>query len=350
MGDVKLDPRAAQLLKLLIERYIRDGQPVGSRVLAKASRLDISPATVRNIMADLGDLGLVASPHTSAGRVPTPKGYRYFVEELLEPEPLDPRARRRILSSLLQRDVTEEEVLHTASELVSSLSSMAGIVTVPRRNRALLRRIEFVPLSGRRVLAVLVVNGRQVQNRILETDRDYSADELARMATAVNESFAGLDLLSLRSRLADEVRQARERMNRTLEAAARLLEQALSGRERGGQELIIHGGANLMGFQELADVERLKSLFDAFDRKRELLELMDRCVSAPGVQLFIGEESGYDILDDCSVITAPYEVNGEQAGVLSVIGPTRMAYSRMIPLVQTAARALGRALSDGDGR
>ena len=347
MGERLLDQRAAELLKLLVERYIRDGQPVGSRTLARAGRLQVSPATIRNVMADLDELGFVASPHTSAGRVPTPRGYRYFVEQLLEPERLEPEQQRHIAEALLRQSIDEEQLLSRTSELLSSLSSMAGIVTVPRRNRAVLRRIEFLPLSERRVLAVLVVNGREVQNRILEVDREYSADELLQMANAINERFAGQDLVSLRGGLVEDLRRVQDRMNRTLTAAVDLVERAVSAQDESA-DFILRGGSNLMGFEDLADIQRLRSLFDAFDRKRELLDLFERCLGAPGVQLFIGEESGYDILDDCSVITAPYRICGEVAGVLGVIGPTRMAYSRLIPLVQATAGALGKALSDAE--
>ena len=298
-------------------------------------------------MADLGEMGFVSSPHTSAGRVPTPRGYRYFVDSLLVPEAVDRAEQRRIASELLERQVDEADLLQAASEVLAGLSSMAGVVTVPRRNRAVLRRIEFLPLNGQRVLAVLVVNSHEVQNRVLSVDRDYGAEELVRLANAINEEFVGQDLVSLRSRIADEVVRARDNMNQTLTAAATLFGQAVGGDEA-GSDFILHGGANLMGFEELADISRLKSLFDAFDRKRELLELFDQCLGAPGVQRFIGEESGYDILDECTVITAPYEVGGERAGVLSVIGPTRMAYSRLIPLVQATAGALGQALTRGN--
>lgn len=347
MSRPEIDRRAAELLKLLVERFISDGQPVGSRTLSRDGGMDVSAATIRNVMADLDALGFVRSPHTSAGRVPTPRGYRYFVDSLLEPEAVDREQRRRIASELLARPVDEAELLHAASTVLSSLSSMAGVVTVPRRNRAVLRRIELLPLNGQRVLAVLVVNAREVQNRVLAVDRDYSADELVRLANAINEKFVGQELLQLRRRLVREVQGARDSMNRTLADAAALFGLAVDG-EAADADFILHGGGNLMEFEELADIQRLKSLFDAFDRKRELLDLFDRCLGAPGVQLFIGEESGYDILDECTVITAPYEVDGERAGVLSVIGPTRMAYSRLIPLVQATAGALGKALAGAD--
>lgn len=336
-----LDERAADLLKLLVERYIHDGQPVGSRTLSQSGRLAISPATIRNVMADLEDLGLVASPHTSAGRVPTTRGYRYFVDSLLEPESLGRRMQGRIAKELLRSDMAPEELLQTASGLVSTLSAMAGVVTVPRRNRSVLRRIEFMALSERRVLAILVVNQRQVQNRILELDRDFNAAELERLANVINERFVGQDLFSLHEALLADLRRAQSEVRQTLADAA-LMAERIARRDTPPGDFVLAGSSNLMGFDELADVTRLRSLFDAFDQKRDLLDLFDRCLSAKGVQLFIGDESGYNVLDECSVVSAPYRVDGEVAGVLSVIGPTRMAYSRIIPLVRSAADALSK--------
>jgi heat-inducible transcriptional repressor len=339
---VQLDPRAAELLKLLVERYIRDGQPVSSRALARAGGMALSPATIRNVLSDLDELGFVSSPHTSAGRVPTTRGYRYFVDTLLAPEPLSDAERERIADDLLAGERSPEGLLQAASELLSRLTTMAGVVTVPRRNLAVLRRIEFLPLSDCRVLAILVVNEREVQNRIIAVDRDYGAAELERMANAINQHFAGRDLLSLRQALMADVQATRVQVNQTLSRAAQLADQAMQHGNEG--DYVLAGGANLMGFQELADVQRLRSLFDALDRKRELLELFDQCLTATGMQIFIGDESGYRVLDECSVVTAPYTVSGRVAGVLGVIGPTRMAYSRIIPLVQETARLLGESL------
>ncbi|HUS24695.1 MAG TPA: heat-inducible transcriptional repressor HrcA [Candidatus Binatia bacterium] len=337
-----LDARAAELLKLLVERYVADGTPVGSRTLSRAAGLTLSPATIRNIMSDLDQLGMVSSPHTSAGRVPTQRGYRYFVDALLAPEPLPAGEQQHLLRELLDRDDPDETV-QAASALLSSLSRMAGVVTLPRRNLSVLRRIEFLPLSDRRVLAILVVNEREVQNRVVHTDRDYGADELERFANAVNQHFTGQDLTRLREALAEDVVAAKACADQTLLQAVAMAERALQAPD--SQGYVLAGGANLMGFQELADVQRLKSLFDALDRKRELLQLFDQCLGADGVQIFIGQESGYRVLDECSVVTAPYTVNGTVAGVLGVIGPTRMAYGRIIPLVSETARVLGESLA-----
>lgn len=340
-----LDPRAADLLKLLVERYIHDGQPVGSRTLSRSGTLDLSPATIRNVMADLDELGLVVSPHTSAGRIPTARGYRYFVDQLLTPEQLGELDQNRISETLVGPARKSDELMKAASGLLSQLSAMAGVVTLPRRNLAVLRRIEFLPLSGNRVLAILVVNQREVQNRVLHTERSYGADELEQYANALNDHFAGRDLVGLRRALLDEARDAQNRVNLVLRQAATMAAQAMGEDTREGDYLLA-GGSNLMGFQELGDVIRLRGLFEVLDRKRELLNLFDQCLDADGVQIFIGEESGYRVLDEVSVVTAPYFVDGQVAGRLGVIGPTRMAYSRIIPLVTQTARLLTAGLNN----
>ena len=340
-----LEQRAADLLKLLVERYIQDGQPVGSRTLSRAARLNLSPATIRNVMADLDELGLVVSPHTSAGRVPTTRGYRYFVDALLAPEPLSEADRQRIADDLLPRDRSPQDMVQAASALLSRLSLMAGVVTTPRRNMATLRRIQFLPLSDRRVLVILVVNQSEVQNRVINTDRPYGADELERFANVLNERFAGRDLVSLRTALWQDANDTQAHVNQLLRDAATMAEQAFRDEAPGG-DFVLAGGSNLLGLQDLSDVHRLRGLFDALDRKRDLLQLFDQCLSAEGVQIFIGEESGYRVLDEVSVVTAPYLVDGRIAGVLGVIGPTRMAYSRIIPLVAETARLLSVGLDN----
>ncbi|WP_020648704.1 heat-inducible transcriptional repressor HrcA [Solimonas variicoloris] len=341
-----LDDRAAELLKLLVERYIRDGQPVGSRTLSRMAGLALSPATIRNVMADLDELGFVASPHTSAGRIPTTRGYRYFVDALLSPESLSANEKELIASELLPRDRSPADLVQAASNLLSEMSRMAGVVTMPRRNLAVLRRIEFLPLSGNRVLTILVVNQHEVQNRIIYTERPYGADELERYANLLNEHFAGRDLVSLRQALVEEAADAQAHVNLLLREAATMAEQAL--RPQGAGDYIVAGRPNLMGFQELADVQRLRGLFEALDAKRDLLDLFDQCLNADRVQLFIGDESGYRVLDECSVVTAPYYVDGKIAGTLGVIGPTRMAYHRIIPIVRETARLLSAGLK-GEG-
>jgi heat-inducible transcriptional repressor len=341
-----LDGRAAELLKLLVERYIQDGEPVGSRTLSRLAGMGLSAATIRNVMADLDAMGFVASPHTSAGRVPTTRGYRYFVDSLLSPESLSDEEREQIIDELVPGQRSVPDMVQAASNLLSRLTRMAGVVTVPRRNLAILRRIEFLPLSGNRVLAILVVNQQEVQNRVVHTERAYGADELARYANLLNEHFAGRDLVSLRNALAQDAGETQARINVMLHDAATMAERALGGGDQA--DYVVAGGPNLMAFQELADVQRLRQLFDALDRKRDLLSLFDQCLQADGLQIFIGDESGYRVLDECSVVTAPYTVDGQVAGVLGVIGPTRMSYSRIIPLVQETARALSAGLK-GEG-
>jgi heat-inducible transcriptional repressor len=341
----ELNPRALGLLKALIEQYIREGQPVGSRTLARAYGLGLSAATIRNVMADLDELGLVRSPHTSAGRIPTVQGYRLFVDRLLKPQPLGTQETDAIKQQLFaQASPTANELMESASQLLSSLTHMAGVVTVPRRDYSALRQIEFLPLSGGRVLAILVVNEREVQNRILHAHRDYSAAELQEAANYLNAMFAGRDLVSVRETLLRDMLNARASMDQLMVEALSMAEQVIEPASRG--DYVLAGETNLMGFQELSRVETLKALFEAFERKRDLLRLFDNCLSAEGMQIFIGEESGYTVLDDCSVVSAPYTVNGQVVGVLGVIGPTRMDYDRVISIVDTTARLLSAALKE----
>ncbi|MEQ8799100.1 MAG: heat-inducible transcriptional repressor HrcA [Salinisphaeraceae bacterium] len=340
----QLDDRARALLKTLVERYIHDGQPVGSRLLARSSGLQVSAATVRNVMADLEDMGFVASPHTSAGRIPTVRGYRLFVDALLAPEPLAERELDDIEQQLRTHVRDGDDVLASASRLLSSLSDMTGIVTVPRTDTASLRQIEFLPLSDRRVLAILVINQREVQNRILQTERDYARRELERAAAILNERYAGKPLLQIRRALMRDMHEAQDDVNQGLLNALNIAQSAFGGSTADRGDYRMAGESNLMGFPEFAEVDRLRRLFDAFERKRDLLSLFDDCLSADGVRIFIGDESGYRVLDECSVVSAAYMVDGDVVGTLGVIGPTRMAYNRIIPLVDATASLLGTAL------
>ncbi|GAB6040619.1 heat-inducible transcriptional repressor HrcA [Endothiovibrio diazotrophicus] len=337
-----LSERAQQLLKVLVERYIRDGQPVGSKSLAGESGLELSPATIRNVMADLESLGLVRSPHTSAGRVPTVQGYRLFVDSLLTVHPLDDAS----LSSLKVRLAGGESpqgLVESASRLLSGITQLAGVVTLPRHTIQRLSHVEFLPLSERRVLAIVVLAPEEVQNRIIHVDRDYSRAELERAANYLNSEYAGLDLEAVRRKVVAEMNDARERMNREMAELVAMAERAFAEEE--GEDYVLAGETNLMGFSELSEVGQLRRLFDAFTEKRDLLHLLDRCVRADGVQIFIGEESGWEVLDGCSVVTAPYQADGKTLGVLGVIGPTRMAYDRVIPVVDITARLLGAAIN-----
>ncbi|MGY6519579.1 MAG: heat-inducible transcriptional repressor HrcA [Lysobacteraceae bacterium] len=339
----ELDPRARGLLRTLIAQYIREGLPVGSRTLAKRSGLDVSPATIRNIMADLEDIGLVSAPHTSAGRVPTPQGYRVFVDSLLQLQPLGERELTRLREGLSGTAGTQA-MLGSASELLSAMTHFVGVVSVPRREQFAFRHIDFVPLDGQRVLVILVFTDNEVQNRIIVTRRAYSRAELEQTANYLNAHFAGRSLSEIRATLVREMNQARQAMEQVMANAVDLAGQAL---DPGDDDVVLAGQTRLMGVQDLSDLDRLRELFEAFSRKREIVQLLERCVHAQGVRIFIGEESGVAQLDNCTVVTAPYQANGQVLGVLGVIGPTRMAYERVIPMVQATADVLGAALNPG---
>jgi heat-inducible transcriptional repressor len=335
--------RALQLLKALTERYIREGQPVGSRTLSRESGLNFSPATIRNVMADLEDLGLIRSPHTSAGRIPTVQGYRVFVDTLLTVKPLDESTVDRMRTEL-DTDQDPKGLVATASSLLSGITHLAGIVTLPRREHAALKRVEFLPLSEHRVLAVLVISDREVQNRILNVDRPYTASELQQASNYLNEQFAGRNLEEVRRSLIRDMKSDRADMDRMMRMAVEMADSALNAAEE-GDDFVLAGQTNLMEFEELCNPGTLRQLFEGFNRKRDILHLLDQCVNGAGMQIFIGEESGYQMLDECSVVTAPYSVGGRVVGVLGVIGPTRMAYERVIPIVDATARIMGAALN-----
>jgi heat-inducible transcriptional repressor len=335
-----LDPRARHLLRTLIARYIRDGEPVGSQTLARHAGLDVSAATIRNILGDLEDIGLLSSPHTSAGRIPTAQGYRVFVDSLVQMQPLGEGEVARLRSELPAGTGTQA-LLGNASELLSAMTHFVGVVSVPRREQFAFRHIDFVPLDGRRVLAILVFADNDVQNRVIEPRRLYDPSELERVANYLNTHFAGRPLSDIRATLLRDLRNARTEMEGLLEHTVELAEQALV---TAGEDMVLTGQTRLMGVQDLSDLDRLRELFETFARKREILQLLERTLQAPGVRIFIGEETGLAPLDGLSVVTAPYLAGGQVLGVLGVIGPTRMAYERVIPVVQAAANALGAAI------
>ena len=335
------------MLKVLIQRYIRDGQPVGSRTLSRDSGLELSPATIRNVMSDLEHMGLVAAPHTSAGRIPTPQGYRMFVDTLVRYRQPGNTDIQRIRMKLRAQFDSPASLIGSVSNMLSEFTSMAGVVSVPRAPRVSLRQIEFLPLSEKRVLVILVINDTEVQNRILHTDRDYTSDELLHAQNFINQHYAGADLHTVRARLLEDLDQTRDSMNQAMRDIITMAQDAMDEAGHTDEEYILAGETNLMDFAELSDVEKLRQLFDAFSHKRLILDLLDRSINANGVRIFIGEESGYRILDDCSVVTAPYHVDEDTIGVLGVIGPTRMAYDRVVPIVDVTARLLESALSHG---
>jgi heat-inducible transcriptional repressor len=345
--DETLSERAQQLLRALIESYIRDGQPVGSRVLSRESGLSLSSATIRNVMADLEELGFVSSPHTSAGRVPTDKGYRFFVDTLLHMRPMDSAAVSELRRQFDANVDNSKALVASASQLLSSVTQLAGVVTLPRAQQASITQIEFVGLSENRVLVVLVFNDREVQNRITQLERYFSPDELKRASNFLNEQFRGRTLAQVRQEILRQIKEAHEHMNKLMLDAISVAQQVFApeSKEEERLEYVIAGETNLMGVAELSSVERLRRLFEAFNEKRDFLHLLDQSLRAEGVQIFIGHESGYQVLDECSVITAPYGDGESVIGVLGVIGPTRMAYERVIPIVDMTAKLLGAALN-----
>jgi len=338
-----LDARARHLLRTLIAQYIRDGEPVGSRTLARQSGLDLSPATIRNVLSDLEEIGLIAAPHTSAGRIPTAQGYRLFVDSLLQLQ-----APRPDEMDALQREIppgaSTQDMLGRVSAVLSELTHFVGLVTVPKREQFAFRQIDFVQLGPNRVLVILVFTDNEVQNRVLDLPRAYAPGELEQLANYLNQNFSGLALDEIRRRIVAEMEAARDSIDRVLRSAIDLASASFQVESR--EAFVVSGQTNLMGLSELASVDRLRELFEAFNRKREIAKLLDGCIHAEGVRLFIGDESGYAPLGGCSVVTAPYGADGRMLGVIGVIGPTRMDYDRVIPVVQTTARILSGTLKN----
>src|SRR5436190_2662691 len=335
-----LDRRAQILLKTLIERYIAEGQPVGSRTLSKYSGLDLSPATIRNVMADLEDMGLIASPHTSAGRVPTPLGYRFFVDTLLVIKPLESGALSRIEGEL--HPDNPQRVIHAASQLLSQLTQFAGVVMTPRRTMSF-KHIEFLRLSEKRILLIVVTPDGDVQNRMLFTEREFTASELIEAANYLNQHYSGQSFEDVRTRLQGELRDLRQDMIQLLTTAVDAGTRAMS---EGSEQYVISGERNLLSLQDLSqDMGRLRRLFELFEHKTSLLQILDISLRGQGVQIFIGGESGFRAPDEVSVVTSPYKVDGEVVGTVGVIGPIRMAYDRVIPIVDITAKLLSSALS-----
>lgn len=338
---MQLEPRAQTLLKALVERYIADGQPVGSRALSQISGLDLSPATIRHVMADLEQMGFVASPHTSAGRVPTPRGYRVFVDTLLTVKALDESAVGARLPSRQQAG-SPQKIIASAAQMLSSLSQFAGVVLTPRQE-SVFQQIEFLRLSARRILLVIVSPNGDVQNRLLLTEADYTPTQLIESANYINQHYGGLNFDEVRRRLQGELRQLRDDMARLMQAAVEAGSDAMAEQ---GDEVVISGERNLLSVSDLSsNMASLRELFDLFEHKTSLMQLLDLSSKATGVQIFIGGESQLVPLEQMSVVTAPYEVDGKIVGTLGVIGPTRMAYERVIPIVDITARVLSNALS-----
>ncbi len=332
-----LDDRAKLLLKSLVERYIADGQPVGSRTLSKASGLELSPATIRNVMSDLEDLGLIASPHTSAGRIPTARGYRLFVDTMLTAQ------REELQAPSLQPD-QPQKVIANAAQLLSNLSQFVGVVMAPKRS-SVFRHIEFLRLSERRLLVIIVSPEGDVQNRVLFTEADYSQSQLIEAANYLNANFAGMAIEQVRARVQQDLVKLQGEIAALMQAAVQVSSEALTQEEG---NVVISGERNLLSVSDFShDMSHLRRAFELFEQKSQLMRLLDVSSQAEGVRIYIGGESQIVPMEELSVVSAPYEVDGQVVGTLGVFGPTRMPYDRRIQIVDITARLVGNALSQG---
>ncbi len=344
MSEATINQRAQQILKMLVERYIQDGCPVGSRTLAEESTLGLSPATIRHILAELEEAGYLASPHTSAGRIPTAQGYRVFVNSLLTTKPIVIETLQD-LQVQLDPDLALPNLLQSASLLLSGLTQMIGVVALPKRNQIKLRQVEFLPLSNNRILVILVLNNREVQNRIIHTDRTYTPAELQQAANYLNAHYVGKDLLIARKELLAEIQQDRDNMARLLQAAIEVADKAFIPEQAENKDYVMAGQNNLLNYTKRGELENVYALFQAFTQKQEILNLLNHSLDAEGIQIFIGRESGHVAFDECSIVTTSYAVDGQLIGSLGVIGPTRMPYNKVISAVDITAKLLSAALN-----
>ncbi|TXT23507.1 MAG: heat-inducible transcriptional repressor [Gallionellaceae bacterium] len=336
-----LNERAQILLKTLVERYISDGQPVGSRSLQQYSGLEVSPATIRNVMADLEEMGLISSPHTSAGRVPTALGYRLFIDTLLVVQPLD-EARIRSLKSHFQPD-NPSRLLLQASNLLSELTHFAGVVATPKRAAITVRQMEFLRLSEKRVLLIIVMPDGEVENRVLLTEKDYSQQQLTEAGNFLNQHYADCAFQDIHRRVQADLHQLHHDMTALMTAAMAASDAALA---RKNEDYVISGERNLLHINDLSsNMDKLRGLFMLFEQRTELLQLLNAGRHAPGVHIFVGNESGLAGLDECSVVSASYAANGQVVGTLAVVGPKRMSYEKVVPIVDITAKLLSNALS-----
>lgn len=338
----ELPERSLFLFKSLVEHFINDGQPVGSRTLVRDLDLDLSAATIRNVMADLEDMGFLRSPHTSAGRIPTARGYRLFVDSLLRVNDLGSEEIHRIAEEMDSVD-SIQNLLERTSSMLSDITHLASVVMLPRLEQSTLNQVEFMSLSDNRILVILVMSDNEIQNKIIHTARTFSASELEQAANYLNKMFSDKDLPEIRKEMLAELKSMKDNVNQLMQAAIEMAQQAIDSGSK--DDYVLAGETNLMGVSGWGDIDRLKRLFDTFNRKRDILHLLEQSINAKGVQIFIGEESGYEVLDDCSVVTSSYESEGQILGVLGVIGPTRMDYERVIPIVDLTAKMLGSALN-----
>lgn len=343
MAEHDINDRAQRILTALVARYIRDGQPVGSKTIAQDSAMSLSPATIRNIMSDLEHAGYISSPHTSAGRLPTAKGYRFYADSLLNADMTRITDIEELRKHLTQ-DGSEQDLLGSVSSLLSTFTHLAGVVSMPRRDRYRLRYVEFLPLDQHRILVILVFNEHEVQNRIIHTERKYSASELTQAANYLMANFAGMDLTAIRQVLMQKLADDRKEVERYLSVVQEVAEQAFEPNT--DKDYVMAGEANLFNIAENSSIEHLRSLFETFTQRHAMLHLLDQCLQSDGVQIFIGQESGVQIFDGCSFVAAPYAIDNQTLGVLGVIGPTRMDYERVISTVDVTAKLLSSVLRD----
>ena len=334
--------RARRILSAIVDKYIQEGIPIGSKSLSLADNIGLSPASIRNVMSDLEELGFIASPYTSSGRVPTSKGYRFFIDSLLKLQPVEATELERIKKRVNLHESNSRELAISVSNTLSAITKLAGIVTIPKQQVTRLKEIDFIKLSEKRILAIIVMNETEVENRILQMKRDYSKDELKQASNYINTHYKGRSLSYIKKHLINELMQTKESVNSLMSDLIDIADQVLDFAE--SDEYIVAGQRRLMDFHELSDIKKLRQLFDAFKEKQQLLELLDKSMSTDGIQIFIGEESGYQMFDNCTLITSPYTTEDGAIGVLGVIGPTRIAYQKVIPIVEIIAKLLGKSL------
>ena len=334
--------RAKQILSAIINNYIEEGTPIGSKKLSTYNRFNLSPATIRNVMSDLEGLGFISSPHTSAGRIPTSKGYRFFIDRLLELQPVDSNEIASIKETISQTKSSNKDLATNVSTILSAITQLAGIVTVPKKHKSTLKEIDFIPLSEQRVLAIVVINDSEVENKILQMKRNYSRDELQISANYLNQNYVGRSFEYIKNDLLTKLKETSALANSLMNNIINIADELLINQNK--DEYVVTGKNQLLDFEELSDINRLKDLFDAFNEQQQLLQLLDKSMSTSNVQIFIGQESGYRIFDNCTLITAPYTNEMGSVGVLGVIGPTRIAYQRVIPIVNVTAKLLSQSL------
>lgn len=341
---MNLTERSQLLFKHLMALYLNDGKPVGSSALAKLPDVGVSSATVRNVMADLEKLGLLHSPHTSAGRVPTQSGIRFFVDTILTVQPLQQSLTQQIEQGFVQAH-SQQELLGSASSILSGLTGMASLVMLPNQQQEVLRHIDFVKLSDRRALVVLVLNDKSVQNRVIEFEEAVSEQHLLQAANYLNQHFVGCHLSEVKEMLVNRLDRLRQSMDQMMLSIVTATDEAIDQSLKNDKPYFVSGKSNLLNYEELADAHKLKALFRSFEEHSDLLALLNKSLHAKGVQIFIGQECGHESYQNCSVITTPYERDGEVLGVLGVVGPSRMAYDQIVPRVDMTARILSALLN-----